>query len=118
MVFRLTFRTTAFSTAVVLCAAMNASARLSDPVFSSDERESIVSWWQAENRYKVELAEVDGQQGPFAARLTPDASTWLLAYTKAVSGSVKVAPTQTAKASNVGETKGWEDWLSARVKHD
>ena len=118
MVFRATFRAAAFSTAVVLCAAMNASARLSDPVFSSDERASILSWWQAENRYKVELAEVDGQKGPFAARLTPDASTWLLAYTKAVSGSVKVAPTQTAKASNSGDTKGWEDWLSARVKHD
>ena len=118
MVFRATFRAAAFSTAVVLCAAMNASARLSDPVFSSDERASILSWWQAENRYKVELAEVDGQKGPFAARLTPDASTWLLAYTKAVSGSVKVAPTQTAKAANSGDTKGWEDWLSARVKHD
>jgi len=118
MVYRATFRAAALSTAIVLCAVMNASARLIDPVFTSDERASIVAWWQLENRYRVELAEVDGQKGPFAARLTPDASSWLLAYTKAVSGSVKVAPTQTAKASNSGDTKGWEDWLSARVKHD
>ena len=118
MVFRATFRAAFLSTALVLCSAMNVSARTSESIFSPTEREAIVTWWQSENRYKVELAEVDGQKGPFAARLTPDASTWLLAYTKAVSGSAKVAPTQTAKASNSGDTKGWEDWLSARVKHD
>lgn len=118
MVFRATFRAAILSTALVLCSAMHASARPAESIFSTAERESIVKWWQSENRYRVELAEVDGQKGPFAARLTPDASTWLLAYTKAVSGSVKIAPTQTAKASNSGDTKGWEDWLSARVKHD
>jgi hypothetical protein len=118
MVFRATFRAAILSTALVLYSAMHASARPAEPIFSTAERESIVKWWQSENRYRVELAEVDGQKGPFAARLTPDASTWLLAYTKAVSGSVKIAPTQTAKASNSGDTKGWEDWLSARVKHD
>ena len=118
MVYRANFIAAIFSTTFVLSAGMHAFARPSETLFSPAEREKIVSWWQTENRYQIELAEMDGQKGPFTARLNPDASTWLLAYTKAVSGSVKVAPTQTAKASNSGDTKGWEDWLSVRIKHD
>lgn len=89
-----------------------------DAIFSIEQRESIVRWWQQDNRYQIELASMDAIKGPFAARLNTNASIWFLSYTKFVGGSRKLPPTQIALGLDRGETKGWEAWLTARTKYD
>ncbi|MFM7320669.1 MAG: hypothetical protein ACKO5K_03975 [Armatimonadota bacterium] len=104
--------------AATLGPGLRARERRAEPLFTAEERSKLVAYWAAPDRWKSEPQSADGKTGPWAARLTPEGSTWLLAYRKAVSGSRKVPPTQAPKAVDDGPTAGWETWLSARIALD
>ena len=88
------------------------------PLFSDDERAAIVTYWNAPGRYRIGAPPEASRLGPWVVRLTPDGSTWFLAYRNAVSGGVKVPPTQTARAPRSGPTAGWEAWVQAKWAYD
>ena len=88
------------------------------PLFTDAERAALVAFWSAPNRYVVEPTPPDAKGGPWVARLTPDGSTWLLGYQRAVAGARKVPPSQAVKAPDSGPTAGWEKWLSAKIASD
>jgi hypothetical protein len=58
------------------------------------------------------------KDGPWQVRLTPEGSTWLLAYQRAVVGKNKIPPTIDAKASTSGPNADWEPWVAAKVAFD
>ncbi|HEY3268368.1 MAG TPA: hypothetical protein VGM37_15725 [Armatimonadota bacterium] len=84
------------------------------PAFTDDERKAIVALWGEPGRYRIAAPPRAAAEGPWAVRLTPEASQWFLAYQKAVKGADKVAPTQDATAANVA----WETWVKAKLAYD
>ena len=72
--------------------------------------------WNEPGRYTVSAPPEAAKSGPWQVRLTPEASAWFLAYQRAV-GAAKAPPTVDAAAS-APETKGWEEWVQAKLAHD
>jgi hypothetical protein len=88
------------------------------PLFSDDERAAITTYWTAPGRYKIGASPDAGRVGPWVVRLTPEGSSWFLAYHNAVAGKGKTPPTQTVKAPTTGPTASWEPWVQAKLAYD
>jgi hypothetical protein len=85
------------------------------PLFTEAERKALVAYWNAPNRYSIEVSPAaPGKPGPWTVRLTPEGSSWFLTYQRAVTGGKKIPPSQTAK-SGVPE---WESWIDAKIAWD
>jgi len=85
------------------------------PLFTETERKALVEFWNAPGRYTVEVAPVaPGKPGPWTVRLTPEGSTWFLAYQRAVAGGKKIPPSQIVK----GGVPEWESWIEAKIAWD
>jgi len=114
-----------FVVAVLAGCRATASAAPPPPLFSDEERARLVAYWNAPGRYNVTAAPPEAKEaGPWQVRLTPDGSTWLLAYQRAVSGPAKLPPTVDgggplpgATAGSVS-TAGWETWVQSKIAHD
>ncbi|MBC8101007.1 MAG: hypothetical protein H7Z41_00275 [Cytophagales bacterium] len=92
---------------------------LPPPLFSDRERSAVVAYWNAPGRYEAAAPPEAAAAGPWQVRLTPEGSTWLLAYQRAVRGAGKVIPpTQDATAAATGPEAEWESWLGARIAFD
>ena len=85
------------------------------PTFSPAERARIVGFWNENGRYQSgpDLPQ-DGKR--WVTRLTPAASIWFRAYTRALS-SVAVPPTQNAAPQSPTQQK-WEGWVRAKFAFD
>ncbi len=88
------------------------------PLWTDAEKAKIVAYWAEPGRYTLSSPPDVATKGVWQVRLTPEGSTWLLAYQRAVSGPGKIAPTQDAKPSNDGPHADWENWISARLACD
>lgn len=85
------------------------------PLFTETERRALVEFWNAQGRYTIEVPpQMPGKPGPWVTRLTPEGSTWFLAYQRAVSGNKKIPPSQTAK----GGVAEWEKWIEEKIAWD
>src|SRR6478672_485349 len=88
------------------------------PLFSDKERAEIVAYWNTPGRYTISAPPEAVTNGPYVVRLTPEGSTWLLAYQHAVAGPGKaLPPTKDAKPTD-GPYADWESWVSARLAYD
>ena len=85
------------------------------PTFSPAERARIVGFWNQSGRYQSgpDLPQ-DGKR--WVTRLTPAASIWFRAYTRALS-NVPVPPTQNAAPQTSSQQK-WEGWVRAKLAFD
>lgn len=97
-------------------AAMAAGAAQPAPLFSNDDRQSIVSYWSAPDRYTSSLPLDAEKNGPFQVRLSVAGSTWLREYNR-LRGMNKVPPTTTATPQNE-EQRVWQAWIDAKIEHD
>ena len=124
-------RKTALALAALSCSALAACARQPPvspvtpatppppPLFSDAERAAAVAYWNAPGRYVIGPPPEASRLGPWVVRLTPEGSTWLLAYRNAVvTGGVKQPPGHTVKAPTTGPTAGWEAWVAAKIAFD
>jgi hypothetical protein len=85
------------------------------PVFSVAERDAVLAFWAAPDRYTVGLPDDALDKGIWQVRLTPEGSTWLWAYNRA--RHAVAPPTADAPPAN-DEQKTWEQWISARIALD
>lgn len=83
--------------------------------FTDIERARLVSYWNAPGRYRVE-ASADAKKGPWVARLTPEASQWLYAYSH-LHNAEKTPPTETTKVTSP-QNENWEQWVTAKLAYD
>src|ERR1051326_4797773 len=82
------------------------------PLFSDNERAEIVAYWNAPGRYTISAPPEAATNGPYVVRLTPEGSTWLLAYQHAVAGPGKVLPPTRDARPTEGPYADWEAWVS------
>ena len=88
------------------------------PLYSDSERAEIAAYWNAPGRYQIAAPDDVAKSGVWQVRLTPEGSTWLLAYQRAVSGARKLPPTQDARAFASSANPDWEPWVTAKVAYD
>jgi hypothetical protein len=70
------------------------------PLFTDAERTALVAFWNAPGRQEITALPDAAKTGPWQVRLTPEGSTWLLGYQRAIRGSGKsIPPSQDARAS-------------------
>ncbi len=83
----------------------------------ASEREAIVSFWNAPNRYAILPRDTAGTDGPWGVRLSSAASLWLYRYQKQFTVG-KILPTQTALVLENAERANWEKWVSDKIVYD
>lgn len=103
--------------ALLLAGVALAVAAAPQPLFTPEERARIVAYWNEPGRYTVQAPPKAVTDGPWQVRQTPEGSVWLLNYTRKVSGSVKISPSEDAKG-DTPETRAWEAWLNARMAYE
>ena len=88
-------------------------------MFTDDERNAIVTYWNTPGRLRNEPPVDVAKSGLYQVRLTPDGSRWFLKYQIAI-GAAKAPPTQdpTSAASGTTLTKSWRKWVDARLAAD
>lgn len=86
------------------------------PMFSPEERKSILAFWNQPGRWRQGLPETARRDGVWQVRLTVEGSTWLWSYNRA-RGVAKGPPSQTPAAQNP-EEQAWERWIEAKVAWD
>ncbi len=89
------------------------------PLFTEDERNAIVTYWNAPGRLRNEPPGDVAKNGLYQVRLTAEGSRWFLKYQIAI-GAAKAPPTQdpTSVASGTAMTKSWRRWVDARLAAD
>lgn len=87
------------------------------PLWTDAERADIVSFWNQPGRLTVTAPDAAALSGPWVSRLTPDGSTWLLVYTRAVAGQAKIPPSQIPQGQTPEQDR-WEDWVKAKIAMD
>src|SRR5688500_9018087 len=60
----------------------------SAPLFTDAERAALVAFWNAPGRQDITAPDA-AKTGPWQVRLTPEGSTWLLGYQRAIRGAGK-----------------------------
>ena len=88
------------------------------PLWTDKERAAITAYWAAPGRYLIASPPDVLNKGVWQVHLTPEGSTWLLAYQRAIGGSAKTPPTADAKPSGGGAFGDWEKWVAARLAAD
>lgn len=86
------------------------------PLFTDDERSTLLTFWNAPGRYSVALPPDAAQKGAWQVRLTPEGSAWLLKYQIAV-GAARIAPT-VDPTSVASDRAGWKSWVQAKIAWD
>lgn len=83
-------------------------------MFSREERERLVAFWNAPGRYRIEPADPPGRL--WRVRQTPDGSRWLLAVQRAALGRGKRPPNRDAGLRDARPE--WDAWIAARWERD
>lgn len=108
------YRRAGFPACGLLAWLTAAAATAADPLFTREQRERLVAFWNAPGRYRVEPADPPGRL--WRVRQTPEGSRWLLAVQRAALGPGKQPPN---RPSGLGETRPeWETWIAARWERD
>lgn len=88
-------------------------------MFTDAERMAIVAYWNAPGRYAISAPPAAATDGPWQVRLTPEGSTWLMAYQRALRGPAKsIPPSVDAHAAADSPQADWEKWVTTRVAFD
>lgn len=104
-----------FSISLLYCAVMLTPARV-PARFAEDERAHIVSFWNAQGRYRVGMPLDAPKKGVWQIRLTPAGSLWLWKYQNAL-GLGKTAPT-TDFTLTATQNEEWKQWVQRKVESD
>lgn len=101
----------------MLLSALSFSIRSAQAdLFTDAERASLVAYWNAPGRYAIGARADAAKSGPWVARLTPEASTWLHAYNRAIKGLKSGAadrPDLTA-----AQKAAWAQWVDTKATFD
>lgn len=99
------------------CVLPSNTPRNTAPPFTPEERQQIVAYWNAPGRYRTAAPPNAIKEGAWQVRLTPQGSTWLLAYKKAV-GAGKLPPTAQTVAAAPPDKTAWQKWVQTRLAYD
>lgn len=97
---------------VLIIALLFCAHAASAALFSDEERVRLLAFWNAPGRYTIGARAEAGQAGPWVSRMTPEASTWLYAYNRAVRGA-KTGPAALPDLTEAQKTV-WENWVKAK----
>ncbi len=101
-----------------ILAVMISSAPLpqQQPLFTSDERTSVISNWAAPGCYTISFPQDALARGVLQVHLTPEGSEWLYRFQAAV-GTGFLPPTISALDAE-GDRSAWKIWVQARLLCD
>lgn len=106
----------ALCVATGFASAVRAQEVATPQVWQSD-RERIVAFWNAPDRYEILPRDASATDGPWGVRLSSEASLWLYRYQKQFTTG-KILPTQNAPVLENADKANWEKWISAKIVYD
>lgn len=107
--------TTAKVAGALLLTNMPAPAMVYPAQYTISDRNAVVAFWNQSGRYSVDFAD---ESSPYQPRQTPEGSTWLLSFSKKLSGTNgKVIPGQYS-STQTAQQKKWSDWVEAKYAFD